>query len=472
MKIVRWAAMLGVAALALWGLKWAAVSAYNTRFHQVPEKVALPRPATPAEAMHQDLQVLAQLTTLDRSFSPEALQRFDRERAQLDARVAKLSREEFEMQVSKLVAIAGNGHTSVVRRSRRLNQVPLRFAWFAEGLFVTRAKEPFAALLGDEVLAIDGHPVRQVSAALRPFLSGTSDWAQAVDPLMLQSPAALRGIGIAGDANMARYTLRKPSGETIAVGVPAEPAGSDKAYTDPARNYSPEAAPESPAAWRSALASANLPLVLRDPDASVYVQPLDGGKGLYVHMVDIMGDARGSLERQLANIVDAIEPGSLRYAILDLRLDGGGNYLETLAFTKELPRRVAPDGQVFILTDHATFSAAVVTLARAKYFAGSRGVILGEHAGDREQFWAESAALLELPNSKIFVNYATGYHDWANGCGFADLSRCFWLNFAYDVPAGSLAPAADIAWRFGDYTEGVDTVMREVERRIAHPPGP
>jgi len=160
-----------------------------------------------------------------------------------------------------------------------------------------------------------------------------------------------------------------------------------------------------------------------------------------------------------------LQPRSLRYAILDLRFNGGGNYTETLTFTKELPKRIAADGKLYILTDHATFSAALVTLARAKHFAGDRAVILGERSGDRERFWAESGKPLVLPNSKIMVFYATGYHDWNEGCGVKDWARCFWLNWAFDVPAGDLGPKSPMAWRFADYRNGVDTVLEDALRQ-------
>ena len=50
----------------------------------------------------------------------------------------------------------------------------------------------------------------------------------------------------------------------------------------------------------------------------------------------------------------------------------------------------------------------------------------------------------------MLVFFSTGYHDWNEGCGWKDWARCFWLNYAFDVPAGDLAPKALMAWRFED----------------------
>ncbi len=462
----RAAAILVGATLCVFVVGRGFLVAFDWRFHPTPAPTKLPPPADRADAAHQDLEALAQLVRLDRSFTAESAQRFEAERTKLIASANDLSRQAFEMQVSRLVALAGNGHTTVGRRLRRLNRVPIRVAWFAEGLFVVRAMEPFEDLVGSQVLSIDGKAPGDVLTALTPYLSGTADHAKSISPLILESPDALNGMWPAMSADSATYVLRKASGALVTVSLEGIAPGLQSSSVAPTRDLAPQHEMNETGAWHGVLSRrTDLPSVLRDPDASVFVQRLDHGDGLYVHIATVEGDERGAIADQLANVLDPIMPGSLRYAILDLRFNGGGDYLQTLRFTRELPKRIAGDGMLFILTDHATFSAALVTAARAKYFARDRVTILGEQVGDREQFWAESGPPLELPNSRISVYFATGYHDWARGCRWKDLTRCFWFNIAFDVAAGDLSPNASIAWRFADYRDGVDTVMEQALRR-------
>ncbi len=63
--------------------------------------------------------------------------------------------------------------------------------------------------------------------------------------------------------------------------------------------------------------------------------------------------------------------------------------------------------------------------------------------------------------------FATGYHDWSEGCQWSDLTRCFWPNLAFGVPAGSLSPSSLVAWRFSDFRTARDTVMEETLRQTA-----
>ncbi len=457
----------GVAVIAIGAMLGGAAAAFQWRFDPQPHEIAMPAPKDRAEGMRQDLAALGQLVDLDRSFSHDARLQFEVERQRLMEAAETLTPQAFEMQVSRLVAIAGNGHTTVGRKLRRINRVPMRMMWFDEGLYVVRTSEAHGDLLGARVVSINGSTPEELLAGLAPYVSGPAEQARVMSPLLMESPGALSGVWPEMDTERATYVLQTPAGEDLTVtleGIAPNPAVTPVFAP---RDLAPDPIEGEAGSWRGVLAGkTRLPLVLREPDASLYVKNL-GKDGLYIHLASVMGDERGDLSTQLAALVDAIEPASLRYAILDLRFDGGGNYMNTLRFTRELPRRIAPDGKLFLLTDNATFSAAIVTLARAKYFGGARAVIVGERIGDRERFWAESGAPLKLPNSKIMVFFATGYHDWHDGCGWKDLTRCFWLNLPFDVPAGNLSPAKVVAWRFEDYQRGVDTVMEEVLKMAA-----
>ena len=445
-------AALGLLAGGLW-------LAFDWRFYPKVEHPEFPAPESSAAAMRQDIEFLALLPKYDRSFTPEAATKFEAQRQALLAKAATLTPAQLEMEVSRLVALSDNGHTTVGRRLRRLQRAPVRVQWFEEGLFVVRAAQPQAELVGRKVLRINGKTPEELLAAFTPYVSGTAEHAKATIPIFLVSPTAFAGVWPAMPADKLELTFETEGGKPETIVLASEAPDPETAYPFPDRDYAPQQSPTEKEPWAAVLADRkDLPLVLRDPDHSLYHVALPGD-GLYIHLNATTDDDRGDLGAQLAKLMSTVEPGTLRFAVLDLRFNGGGDYTKTLAFTKDLPKKVAPDGKVYILTDHGTFSAALVTTARAKYFAGSRAVILGEKLGDRGQFWAEAGSPIVLPNSKIRVFFATGYHDWEHGCGWNDVSRCFWLNVPYDVPAGDLAPKEPVAWKFADYRAGRDTVL-------------
>ncbi len=114
----------------------------------------------------------------------------------MSAQAGALSDAGFEMAVSRLVALAGNAHTIVYKKQRAslFGRAPLRFAWFAGGLYVVRTTGPADDLLGRRVVTIDGHPVERALAELRPYLSGTAERARDDSPPLLDCPPLLQAI--------------------------------------------------------------------------------------------------------------------------------------------------------------------------------------------------------------------------------------------------------------------------------------
>jgi hypothetical protein len=180
---------------------------------------------------------------------------------------------------------------------------------------------------------------------------------------------------------------------------------------------------------------------------------------LYLHLWRV---SRGFGPEADRAIRAAIASGKLpwRRVVLDLRYNGGGEYPAVYRALRALVDATARDGRIAILTNDATFSGAIITAALVKDFAGTRALILGERAGDRLQFWAEGTDMV-LPNSRLPVHTATGYHDFAHGCREW---RCYWPDFWFDVAVGSIDPDVVVPWTFADYRRGFDPVLERALR--------
>ncbi len=403
-----------------------------------------PAPHDRAEANLQDFQDLKLLPGIDRSFSLEAKAAFLKGVDALSGQAAALSPAGMEMAVSRMVALAGNGHTTVSlsQRASRFGRIPVRFGWFADGLYVVAALPAFADLLGAHVLAIDGHEVEAALSAVRPFISGTDERARSQSTPILESPALLQAVWPDSDSDRLTIGLADGGDRTL----PAMP---------PARDSS---------GWKTVLSGApGIPLSLRAPDRVALSAPLEKN-GIYVRINANGNDAQGPLTAQLDAILAAAPPGGWRWAVLDLRFNDGGDELKTMAFARALPKSVRSDGDIYILTGNATFSAAIITAARVKYFAGGRSHIVGERAGDRSPFWTDGGAPLVLRNSGIAIYHAYFMQDWADGCH--SIRLCHPYNLIYSVAAGDLTPEVTVGWRFADYAAGRDTAMEAVAAMV------
>jgi hypothetical protein len=142
--------------------------------------------------------------------------------------------------------------------------------------------------------------------------------------------------------------------------------------------------------------------------------------------------------------------------IVDLRYDGGGDYVNTYGFAHDLPKLIPPGGRIIVLTGPATFSAGISTAAAVKHAGQRRVVIVGEPVGDRLKFYSEGGSAC-LPNSPLCVAYETGKHDYQDAC--TDWDVCFWLNYFFNFQVRSLDPDEVIPLSFRDWRSGVDPVL-------------
>jgi hypothetical protein len=140
--------------------------------------------------------------------------------------------------------------------------------------------------------------------------------------------------------------------------------------------------------------------------------------------------------------------------VLDMRLNGGGDLNTTRDFWQALPKRVP--GRMLVLTSPWTFSAAISSTGYLKQAAPDRVTIVGEAVGDRLNFFAEGK-VVELPNSKAQMLYATERHDYATGCrGYAD---CHEPVVKFPISVSTLAPEIAAPWTIETYLAGRDPGM-------------
>jgi hypothetical protein len=176
-----------------------------------------------------------------------------------------------------------------------------------------------------------------------------------------------------------------------------------------------------------------------------------------------------SLEWKLARVfVSEIVPNHPRAVIVDLRLNSGGNLLNTILFSQALPKVLAPGGTVLVLVSTSTFSAAICTAAMLKESGGASVIFLGTSMGDNDRFYAEGLPG-PLPNSKLRVRASPGLHDWGAGC--RDMSRCFWPVAVWGPQTQiSLRPDYVIDPTFAEYAAGRDPVLEQALEVIKQHP--
>jgi hypothetical protein len=427
-------------------------------FHPAaPPQPHRPPVASKLDAQRQDIRYFRQLIALDRSFSPADRTEANRRLDALEALGTLLDRPHFRVSLMQIDALADNGHSRVeYERSAAPMELPVRVAAFSDGLYIMRATAINADLLGSRVTAIDGQAIDVVMAKLEQLRGGTPQWRRLNASQYLPLQDLLFGIDVAPDMQHSNWTVQTPVGAIITrrleayVPTAAEPAVSLNRW------LSSEPVPDMPEQWRAVEPDRPLPVSLTDFEKAFRNLPLPGTCTQFIQFKSNVDQGGQRIKDFVSNTESRLRQVQPCNVILDLRYDGGGDYMNTYGFAHELPKRISLSGKIIVLTGPATFSAGISTAAAVLHVDKQRVVILGEAVGDRLQFFSEGG-LACLPNYPLCVAYETGKHDYQHAC--TDWDVCFWLNYIFQFRVESLDPDEVIPLSFKDWRAGVDPVL-------------
>jgi len=417
--------------------------------------------------MRGDLQFLRDVwKPQDHSFTGAQSEEFNRLIASDIAHADELDPVSFWMRVSRVVALSGNGHTNVNRGFPPFVGLPFEAWWFRDGLYIVETAPANAELLGARIDKIGSRTAEEALSAVTPFISGNVANVRNASPAYLRIPGLLHRLGMTDSDTRARLTVRLRTGKEKKVTLAVQ-EGSDAPPNAESDTYGvliPQE-PDEVGRWPHVLDG-----VKERPD--IYQKPVDlafhwigaGHRVLYLrsNQVSALDGNLTAFELKLVQLLmNEIVPNRPKAVIVDLRLNQGGNFLNTVLFCQALPKVLSPGGKVLVLVSRSTFSAAILTAAMLREYGGASVTFLGTDMGDNERFYAEGSRV-PLPDSKLGIRVSTGLHDWSEGCH--DLERCFWPVVVWGPQDGqriSLHPDIEIEPSFAEYAAGRDPVMEK-----------
>lgn len=422
-----------------------------------------PEPAEVPDARNgqaADAAYFAAFPNFDRSYPSSARAEAQRLTKALVADARNLTHEQFVLRVAEIAALADNAHTAIGENAFRKNtpRLPLRTYLFADGLYVLWANAGVADLLGARIDMIDGKRIGDIYAVIRRYHGGTEARRRVRLIPMLESPALLQAAGIAKERDALTVTGVLANGTPFVRRIEAEQRDRSAWVSSTARTLFPAA----PGAGMVSLLKpgTGVPVYLQNPTKLFATAPLPAG-GLYIGLGYNMDGDEERIGPFLDTTLARVRTDRPAFVVLDMRMNGGGDYTTTYAFARALPA-ASGRANIYILTSPWTFSAAITTVAALKEAGGERVKIVGEEVGDRLDFWAEGGSF-KLPNAFLTVNYAAGRHVYNAPC--TDRETCFWLNDRYPVRVTTLRPDIEAPLTFAAYRAGRDPAMDAVLAR-------
>ena len=301
--------------------------------------------------------------------------------------------------------------------------LPLRLWRFPSGWMITDAAAPHADLAGTLLVAINGHPIDEVVAAVEPLVPRDGPaTVPGFTPYILLRGVVLRGLGIIGPGDQVELTVADRGGERPAR-VSLMPIAS---YID----------------WAGDLGMASLParggLRFTAQRGAFWWEELPGGV-VYVRYAQVQQAAAD----ELAAMAERARAPEVRRVILDLRSNPGGDNHNNAALMRVLvdPTIDAP-GRLTVLTDRLTFSAASNLATQLEQSTSARFV--GEPMGGGLNFWGD-ARFVQLPHWPIPMQVG--------------VSSRYWQLSSPDDPRLSIEPDIAVELSADDWAAGRDAVL-------------
>jgi hypothetical protein len=339
-------------------------------------------------------------------FHDMAPAQFDSALNSISARLPSLARHEVIVELQKLDALVGDGHSSVGPWRDSViafHTLPIALYWFPEGLIVRAADSAHSNLLGGRVVAISGMRVDSVAARIRPLISRDNDMGvRAFTPLFMVMPEILQSIGVANDMRRIPFTLDFAGRSRTVV---LSPAGLFPMLTgDADRSWNKRAG------WVDARDKAATPLWLSDPTNIYWFKYLADARALYVQINTIQQKRDDSLRTFMARAIRSADSAGADKLILDLRLNGGGNGdFNRQIMLPIIKSRYDTPGHFYVLTGRRTWSAAqMLATDLMKY---TTAIFVGEPTASHGNHFGDSYRIV-LPNSKVTVRVSTLWHQY------------------------------------------------------------
>ncbi|HEX4945895.1 MAG TPA: hypothetical protein VFZ34_04505, partial [Blastocatellia bacterium] len=350
---------------------------------------------------------------------------FNREVAKLNEAIARLSDDEIKTALIRLVALVGDGHTSISWAAQRF--YPISFYQFGNDLYAIAAADEYQQIVGKRLVKIGETPLAKAKQPLSELVSRDNDqWLKAQLPSVLPASDVLFHLKLLPAATEGKFVFADANNKEISVTL--------KAVT-----------PETKLTYSRALDPTKYPLYLQKQDQNYWYEYLRDTKTLYLNYNRCQEMKDRPFKAFAEEVLAFVEANPIERFVIDLRRNGGGNEAVFFPLLLKLPKHptLNQKGKLFVVIGRRTFSSGFGNARTLKSI--TQAILIGEPTGQKPNAYGEVRSF-QLPHSKLTVNHSTK----------------FWKRMEGDPQ--SLAPDIVIEPTFADYAAGRDPVLDAIEK--------
>jgi hypothetical protein len=319
---------------------------------------------------------------------------FDKDVESLLVRIPNLQPHEIVVEMSRIVASIGDGHTSFSLDSNAslgFHRYPLRFYSFSDGVVVYEATTAYQNLLGAYLVGINSHTVEEVLSMIATVVSGDNlQMRHQKAYSSMNIPEILHALEIIPAIEQGNFTLKNVQGEIFEVSPTVLETTSISQWIGLSDNSVPKAL------WQ------------RNPARFYWFEYLQDQKLIYVNYRIVKDMPDETIKAFCNHLFEFVENNSVERLVLDIRQNSGGdNRLnQPLVHGLICNQKVNQRGRLFTIIGRHTFSAAMnlaVDLER-----NTKTLFVGEPTGASPNHYGENADVT-LPHSRITLTVSKWY---------------------------------------------------------------
>jgi hypothetical protein len=413
-----------------------------------------PRYTLTADQWREDLRVMMEeLPRRHRNlFHTTSAATFDSAAKVLHARIPTLGRHEIILEMGRIVALAGDGHTNIYpTRDAAIGfrTLPVALYLFRDGLYVRAAHRIHADLAGARVLRIGDASPDEAYRRVRPYIGRDNEMGvKFFAAQLLAIPELLHAAGLAPSTDSVLFELEVSGGKRA---LWLRPIGLVDLMAADA-----DASWRRKAGWVDARDAAGAPeplWVSRDPEKVLWwFTVLPDSRTVYAQINQVRNGATETFADFTQQLLAAIDSLTADRLVIDLRLNRGGNGVLLRPLVKGILKRpnVNERGKLLVLVGRGTWSAAQFLLDDLQKYADV--TFIGEPSGSKGNHYGDSRRIT-LPHSGITVRAATIY----------------WQAWLPGDPRPWTAPDVAAELSSGDYVRNEDPVLASALAFVARP---
>lgn len=321
---------------------------------------------------------------------------FQRSVTDLANRVPNLNDEQIIVEMMRIVASIGDGHTRTYPGSKPVNfsSLPLEMRWLEDGLIVIAAGPEYAQAVGTKVVQIGGHPVEEVYEAVKPLIPADNDMQyMSESPMLMSMPAILYGLDLIQQKDSVTFGFESPDGTSFTLEL--------------------ESASGEPEPFVSIYekAGVQVPLYEQDRNSFYWYRYLPESNVIYIQYNNCREDKDQPIRSFVDEVFKLIDRNPETRLVLDVRFNGGGNEAVLTPFIETVKAHpsVNTSGKLFVIIGRGTYSSALqnaITLSLE-----TDALLVGEPTGGKPNHYGE-VRNFNLPNVGLRIQYSTRY--WLN----------------------------------------------------------